>query len=202
MFYTWGCLDHPHICMPTHTFVHPHMFLHPQGCTHPKYAPILFCASIYICAFLEALHVVGGCNGLPFVLRHLAYITPVWWCLPFNYTPCTQLLVPCVSVCFRDISRLCGHFLLLKGLGVLPPSVGGLVHQHLRCPYAHSGKFFVVHYVSHFDYGSNHYSSGYGGIFWLVFSVISDSGSFPDRVSSKLGSAWHGSTTTLDAKRL
>ena len=40
------------------------------------------------------------------------------------------------------------------------------------------------------------------GLFWTVISGISDSGSFPDRVSSKLGSAWHGSTTTLDAKRL
>ena len=33
----------------------------------------------------------------------------------------------------------------------------------------------------------------------LEMSICS---SFPDRVSSKLGSAWHGSTTTLDAERL
>ena len=39
-------------------------------------------------------------------------------------------------------------------------------------------------------------------IFWLVFHVICDNGPFPHRVFSKLGSAWHGSTTTLDAKRL
>ena len=38
--------------------------------------------------------------------------------------------------------------------------------------------FFVVHYVSHFDYGSDYYSSSYSGIFWPVFHVISDSGSF------------------------
>ena len=69
----------------------------------------------------------------------------------------------------------------------------------MRCPYAHSCTFFVVHYyVSCFDYGYDYYSPGYGGIFWPLFSVISDSGSFPDRVSSKLGSARHGSTTTLD----
>ena len=61
---------------------------------------------------------------------------------------------------------------------------------------------FVVHYVSHFYYGSDYYYSSYSGIFWPVISVISDSGSFPDRVSSELGSAWSGSTTTLDAKRL
>ena len=58
----------------------------------------------------------------------------------------------------------------------------------------------VVYYISHFDYGSNYYPSSYSGIFWPVFHFISDSGSFPDRVSSKLGSAWCGSTTTLDAE--
>ena len=98
---------------------------------------------------------------------------------------------------------LCGHFpSVRKGLGVFAPSVWGGGHQHLRCLYAHSCTFYVVHYVSHFDYGSNCYSSSYSAIFWPVFRVISDSVSFPDRVSSKLGSAWHDSTTTLDAERL
>ena len=95
-----------------------------------------------------------------------------------------------------------GISLLLKGLGMFPPSFGGWGHQHSRCHMLILAPFFVVHYVSHFDYGSDYYSSSYSGIFWLVFCVISDSGSFPDRVSSKLGSAWHGSTTTLDAERL
>ena len=126
----------------------------------------------------------------------------LWRWPPLYYTP-TLLFVPCALVCFRDISMLCGHFpSVRKGLGVFPPSVGVWGHQHLRCPYAHSCTFFVVNYVSHFNYGSNYYSSSYSGIFWPVFHVVSDSGSFPDRVSSKLGSAWHGSTTTLDAKRL
>ena len=82
------------------------------------------------------------------------------------------------------------------------PSVGGWgasAHEMSICSFLYS---FVVHYVSRFNYGSNYYSSCYGSIFWPVFCVISDSGSFPDRVSSKLGSAWHGSTTTLDAERL
>ena len=48
----------------------------------------------------------------------------------------------------------------------------------------------------------DYYSSSYSGIFWPVISLLSDSGSFPDRVSSKLGSAWSGSTTTFDAERL
>ena len=94
---------------------------------------------------------------------------------------------------------LCGHFPFCWRVWGFPHQLGGWGHQHLRCPYAHSCTFFVVHYVSCFYYGSDYYSSGYSGIFW---PVISDSGSFPDRVSSKLGSAWHGSTTTLDVERL
>ena len=61
---------------------------------------------------------------------------------------------------------------------------------------------FVVYNVSYFYYGLDYYSSGYSGIFWPAISLISDSGSFPNRVSSKLGSAWNGSTTTLDTKVL
>ena len=57
--------------------------------------------------------------------------------------------------------------------------------------------FFVVHYVSCLDHSSDYYSSSYSGIFWPVISVISVSGSFSDRVSSK---PWCGSTTTLDAR--
>ena len=177
-------------------FVHPHTFICPRVYT-PHMPNTLLC----ICVF-GGFACCGGCNGLPFVLGHLPYITPVWGCFPL-ITPHTQLLVPCASVCFRDISMLCGHFPSVEGFGgVSPISWGVWWHQHLKCPYAHSCTFFVGHYVSCFDYGSDYYSSSYGGIFWLVFSVISVSGSFPDRVSSKIGSAWHGSTTTLDAERL
>ena len=58
---------------------------------------------------------------------------------------------------------------------------------------------FIVHYVSWFSYSYDYYSSSYSGIFWPVISLISDSDSFPHRVSSKLGSGWSGSPTTLDA---
>ena len=183
--------------MPPHSYAPIHLYT-PRG-VHTLHMPhTLLC----ICVFLEALHVVVGSNGLPFVLGHLPYTTTVWGCLPFNYTPTLSHWFPVhqyvsgISVCYVGIS------LLLKGLGVFPMSWGVWGHQHLRCPYAHSCTFFIVHYVSRFDYGSNYYSSSYGGIFWPVISVISDSGSFPDRVSSKIGSAWHGSTTILDAERL
>ena len=87
---------------------------------------------------------------------------------------------------------------LLKGLGVFPHYLGSLggtsALQLSSCSFLYF--FFVVHYVSRFDHSSNYYSSSYSGIFW---HVISDSGSFPDRVSSK---PWYGSTTTLDAEGL
>ena len=90
--------------------------------------------------------------------------------------------------------------LLLKGLGVFPPSLGevGVTHQQLfTCSFCYT--FFVVHYVSRLNHGSDYYSSNYSGIFWPVISVISISGSFSERVSSK---PWCGSTTTLDAEEL
>ena len=182
-----------------HMFICPHTFVCPQGCTHPPYAPY---SSMPLCVF-GGFACCGGGMGSPLCWDTLLYITPVWGYLPFIILPHTQSLVPCALVCFRDISMLCGHFpSVRKGLGVFPHQLGVWGHQHLRCPYAHSCTFFVVHYVSCFNYSSNYYSSSYSGIFWPVFHVISDSGSFPDRVSSKLGLAWHGSTTTLDAKRL
>ena len=138
--------------MPPHSYI-------PYICMLPY-------SSVHQCV-LEALHVVGGCNGLPFVLGHLPYTTPVWGCLPFNYTPHTQSLVPCALVCFRDISMLCGHFPSVEGFGHVPPSVGKFGgHQHLRCPYAHSCTFFVVHYVSCFYYSYNYYSS------WLQWYLL------------------------------
>ena len=136
------------------------------------------------------------CVGTP------PYTTPVWGCLHFNYTPHTQSLVPCALVCFRNISMLCGHFPSVEGFGGVPPSVGEFGASALEMSTCSFLYIFVVHYVSHFNYGSDYYSSSYSGIFWPVISVISDSGSFPDRVSSELGSAWHGSTSTLDTERL
>ena len=177
----------PHICTP------PYVHTPPYNCT-PPYAPY---SSVHLYVF-GGFACCGGCNGLPFVLGHLLTL-PLLGCLPFNYTPTLSHWFPVHQYVFRDISMLCGHFPSVEEFGVFPHQLGGWGHQHLRCPYAHSCPFFIVHYVSHFDYGSDYYSSSYGGIFW---PVISDSGSFSDRVSSKLGSAWHGLTTTLDAERL
>ena len=106
---------------------------------------------------------------------------------PLHWHPQTQLLA---SLCIG----------MFWGLGVFPHQLGGFGgYQHLNVHMLILVYIFVVHYVSHFYYDSDYYSPSYSGIFW---PVISDSGSFPDRVSSELGSAWSGSTTTLDAKRL
>ena len=77
----------------------------PRGVHTPIIPPY---SSVHLCVF-GGFACCGGGNGLPFVLGHLPYTPPVWGCLLFNYTPLTQLLVPCVLVCFRDISMLCGH---------------------------------------------------------------------------------------------
>ena len=57
----------------------------------------------------------------------------------------------CTAI-LRDISIICGPFFpSVEGFGGVPPSgweVWG-AHQLFSCPYAHSGTFFVVHYVSH-----------------------------------------------------
>ena len=151
-----------------------------------------------LCSCMVLAHcMLWGCFSVLCVLGHT---TPIWGCLPLNYTPHTPLLVLC-ALLFSGISVLMWAFpLLLKGLGVFPPSLGevGVTHQQLfTCSFCYT--FFVVHYVSRLNHGSNYYSSNYSGIFWPVISVVSISGSFSDRVSSK---PWCGSTTTLDAEEL
>ena len=195
--YLGGIWTHPMFVCPC-MFICP-LYVHMPRGVHPPYAPHTPLCS---CMFLEALHVWGVVWGSFFLLGHFPYTTLVWGSLPFICTPYTQLLVPCASVCFGDINMLCGHFPFCWGLGGVPPiSLGVLGASALEMFICSFLYIFVVHYVSHFYYGSNYYSSSYSGIFWPVISLISDSGSFPDRVSSKLGSAWSGSTTTLDAER-
>ena len=124
-----------------------------------------------------------------------SHTPPHLGCLPLNFIPHTQSLVPC-ALLFSGISvsYLGLFFPSVEGFGGVPPSFGEAwgAHQLFSCPYAHSGTFFVVHYGSHLL--RLRLLLGYSGIFWPVFHVISDSGSFPDRVSSM---PWHGSTPPL-----
>ena len=176
---------------PVHLYA-PCTFVHPLGVyTSPIGPHALLCT----CMVLEHLHVVGGCS-----LLNVCWDTPpLFGCASPLITPptlCCWFPVHCYSQGYQYL--MWAFPLLLKGFWGVPPSLGEVwgAHQHLSCPLAHSCTFFVVHYVSRFDHGSNYYSSSYSGIFWPVISV---SGSFPDRVSSK---PWCGSTTTLDAKEL
>ena len=120
---------------------------------------------------------------------------------PLHWHPQAQLLASLCIGMFQGYKYVMGAFsLLLRGLGVFPHQLEVFCgHQHLNVHMLILVYIFVLHYVSHFYYISNYYYSGYSDIFC---PVISDSGYFPDRVSSELGSAWSGSTTTLDAERL
>ena len=89
----------------------------------------------------------------------------------------------------------------MLGVGVFPHLLGVLeasAHEVSLCLFLY---ILVVHYISHFYYSYDYYSS-YGGVFWAVICFISDHGSSPDGASCNIGSAWSGSTTALDAKRL
>ena len=200
-FILGGCLDAPmfvcpHVCMPPVHLYTPYIHS-PQGCTYPHMPP--YSASV---CFWRLCMLWGVVMGSP--LCWDTSLTPTLFGVPpLQFHPHTQSLVPYALVCFRDINMLCGHFPSVEGFGgVLLISWGGLggistwgVHM-----------LILVHFCSALCL-----------MFWLwlwllllplqwyllaFFCVISDSGSFPDRVSSKLGSAWHGSTTTLDAERL
>ena len=104
--YLGGCLDSPTFIHPPYICMTPYICM-PSGMYTPSICPhTLLC----LCVFLEAFHVVGGCNGLPFVLGHPLLHHPCLGMHLLNCTPHTQLLVPCASVCFRDICMLCGHF--------------------------------------------------------------------------------------------
>ena len=138
--YLGGLLDtpmfvHPPVCSYAPcTFVHPHMFVCPPGVYTPPGAPH---ASVLLHGF-GTLHVVGGCFSI------LGHSTPIWGCLPLNYTPHTPLLVLC-ALLFSGISVLMWAFpLLLKGWGCSPHHWGrfGVAHQLFSCSHTHSVTLF------------------------------------------------------------
>ena len=188
---------HPHICTPPYICMPlPYVYM-PQGCTHPHRPPMLFCAPAWfwsICMFWGVVLCLNVCWDTS--------LTPPLFggASPLITAPHTLLLVSCALLFSGILPSYVGLSPSIEGfVGVPHHLVVWGAHQLYSCPHAHSCTFFVVHYVSHFDHGSNYYSSSYSGIFWPVISVINDSGSFPDRVSSK---PWHGSITTLDAQGL
>ena len=174
----------PYICTP------PVYLYAPRGVHTPPWAPHALSVPAWFWSIV-------CCGGLFFYLMCIGAHHPYLGVPPPYYTPTLLVSYLCIVI-LRDVSSYVGAFpLLLKGLGVFPPSLGEVWGTSaLCCSHVHSYTFFVVHYVSCLDHGSDYYSSRYCGIFWPVISV---SGSFPNRVSWK---PWCGSTTTLDAEEL
>ena len=68
--------------------------------------------------------------------------SPQFGVSPLYLHPQTQSLVPCASVCFRDISMLCGHFPSVEGFGAVSPTSWGVWQASaLEMLYAHSCTF-------------------------------------------------------------
>ena len=94
-------------------------------------------ALLCTCMVLEHLHVVGVCYLLKCVLGQLPYTTPIWECLPLNYTPTLHCWFPvhCYSQGYQFL--MWAFPLLLKGLGCSPHYLGRLgAHQLSSCPCA------------------------------------------------------------------
>ena len=175
----------------------PHTFVHPLYIIHPHMFPYSSVHLYVLGGFCMLWGVIRGpllCGTLPLHLPLYGGAFP-------SVAPPLSCWLPCASVVLGILVCHMGIFSFLWGWGVshLLVAQRASVHVMSICLFLY---IFVVHYVSHFYYGYDYYSSSYGGIFWPVISFISDCGSFPDGVSSKLGSAWSGSTTTLDAQRL
>ena len=108
-----------------HIFVHPHTFVCPRVYI-PQYVPHTPLHLSVLRGSQRLLHVVGGCKGLPYVLRHLPCSTPVSGCLHFSWTPTplscwlpSALVCSKISVCHVSIFPFYWEF------GGVPPSVGG-----------------------------------------------------------------------------
>ena len=168
------------------------------------YTPIGPHALLCTCMVLEHLHVVGVVICLN-VFWDSSLTPPLFGgASPFITPPTLHCWFPlhCYSQGYQFL--MWAFPLLLKGLGVFPPSLRevGVTHQLSSCSTCSFcvHHFFVVHYVSHVSTTAptttppiTVVSSGLSS----VSSVIS--GSFSYRVSSK---PWCGSTTTLDAEEL
>ena len=120
VFILWGVSGCPCIFVCPCMFVHP-IHLYTPGVYTPPICPILFCASV----FLEALHVVGGCYGLPFVWEHPPLHHPCLGVSPLQLHPHTQSLIPCALYVSGHLSMLCGHCPSVEGFGVFPHQWGG-----------------------------------------------------------------------------
>ena len=198
MFYTWEVTGHPlHLYSPIHLYA-PYICMPPRGVDIPICHPYSFVHLYVLRGFCMLWRVVRG----PLHVGHLPYTSPCMGCPPYVLHPPLISWLPCASVCFGDICMWYGEYFPYVGsIGVFPHVLGVLgesAHGVSICFL----NILIVHYVSHFYYGYDYYSSSYSGVLWAVICFISDHGSFPDKASCNIGSVWSGSTTTLDAVRL
>ena len=168
MFYTWGCLDAPYICMPP---VHPYIPIHlyaSLGVYTPPHVPIILCASVYS---HRLLHVVGVVRGLLTCSTPPLHL-PLYGGASLRFPPPLIYWLPCASVCFGDICMSYGDFSLILGFGGVPHLLGfwgASAHRVSICLFLY---ILVLHYVPCFYCGYDCYSSSYGGVFWAVIGFI------------------------------
>ena len=121
-------------------------------------------------------------------------------------TPHTHLYAPLHVYVLGVIACTMGEtFHMLGGWGASAHLSGFwcLSVHPLDVHYVSSCTFLVVHYVwSLYFHCYDYYSSSDCGVFWYVISTIGDHCSVFDGASYNTGSAWCGSPTTPDSKRL
>ena len=162
----------------------------PPGGVHTPHGPP---CSVLLHGF-GALHV----GGVVFLLMCIGTHHPLFGGATPLITPPHSIVGSLYIVIHQDISSYVGLSPSIEGFGGVPPSLGRF-GGHISSSAVHmliSYTFFCSALCLMSRPCSDYYSSSYSGIFWPVISV---SGSFPDRVSSK---PWCGSTTTLDAEVL
>ena len=96
----------------------PYIYMPPRGVHTPQRPPMLLCS----CMVLAHCMLWGGCFSVLCVLGHT---TPIWGCLPLNYTPQHSIVCSLCIVILRDISSYVGLSPSIKGFGGVPPITGG-----------------------------------------------------------------------------
>ena len=175
------------------TFVCPLYVCMPlRGVHTPHISPY---SSVHLYVLRGFCMLWGVVRGLLHV-RYILYTSPCMGVSPLMFIPTHPLASLCIGMFWGYLYVIWGIFPLCWGFWGCSPVFWGFGGISLFL------YILVVHYVSHFYYGYDYYSSSYGGVFWAVIHFISDCGSFPDWAFYNIESVWNGSTSTLDARRI
>ena len=124
-FYTWRVSGCPHVCTPPHMSCTPAIHLYAP---RSVYTPICTHTPVHLYV-LGGFACCGGCKGLPVVLGHFPYTTPVWGVSP-SFTPPHSVVGSCALVCSGISVCYVGIFPSVEGFGgvpgVFPHQLGGL----------------------------------------------------------------------------